>query len=99
MNNLLDTFSLSGKTVGVAVSGGKDSMALLTLLEKEKEKLNINLCVINVEHGIRGEESISDSKFVEEISKAKNIPFYSYSVSVLEERKSWGFPLKKRRAF
>ena len=95
MNNLLDTFSLSGKTIGVAVSGGKDSMALLTLLEKEKEKLNINLCVINVEHGIRGEESIGDSKFVEEQAKAKNLPFYPYTVSVLEEKEKLGLSVEE----
>ena len=90
MFNLLPMFSISGKTVGVAVSGGKDSMVLLNLLESEKEKFNIKLCVINVEHGIRGEESICDSKFVEQQAKEKNLPFYSYSVDVLKEKQSLG---------
>lgn len=61
--------------VAVGVSGGADSMLLLwALLDKQKE-LGFYLKVININHSIRGKESDSDSKFVEDFCKKKNVPF------------------------
>ncbi len=75
-------FSLiNGKTVAVAVSGGSDSMALLHFMLSIKEKYNFNLKAINVEHGIRGDASISDSQFVEDFCLKHFIPLIQYSVN------------------
>ncbi len=41
--------------LGVAVSGGSDSVALLCLLALVAERLNITLLVISVDHGLRAE--------------------------------------------
>lgn len=49
------------KKIGVAVSGGADSMVLLDLVRKERGK---GFTVIHVEHGIRGEASLNDMGFV-----------------------------------
>jgi len=49
------------KTLGAAVSGGADSMALLHCLRA----LNIHLKVYHMEHGIRGQASIDDMEFVQ----------------------------------
>ena len=57
-----------------AVSGGADSLCLLSILYALREELKISLCVIHVEHGIRGEESLRDAAFVEEICKKYQIP-------------------------
>lgn len=46
--------------IGVAVSGGVDSMVLLRLYMES----GADFCVINIEHGIRGESSAKDSEFV-----------------------------------
>ncbi|MDE6550215.1 MAG: tRNA lysidine(34) synthetase TilS [Clostridia bacterium] len=51
------------KTLAIAVSGGKDSMALLHYFIANSARLP-KFYVINFEHGIRGEESKSDSEFV-----------------------------------
>ena len=53
-----------GDKIAVAVSGGKDSVCLLHLLLNNKEKLNIEIIAVNVDHGIRGKESENDSLFV-----------------------------------
>ena len=66
--------------VGFAVSGGKDSMALLYYAYKNRKSLNITPICINVEHGIRGEQSKNDSLFVKEFCERFNIPFYGYVV-------------------
>lgn len=65
-----------GQVVGVALSGGKDSVCLLDLLLAEREKLGIGVVCINVDHGIRGENSAKDSLFVKELCERKGIPLY-----------------------
>ncbi|MBP5404845.1 MAG: tRNA lysidine(34) synthetase TilS [Clostridia bacterium] len=71
-----------GDTIGVAVSGGRDSMSLLHYLSEEKNSLMINVVAIHVEHGIRGAESIEDQSFVREFCAARDIPLYAESVDV-----------------
>lgn len=65
----------SSISLGVAVSGGRDSMALLDYLKQNEKKYGYSLTAINVEHGIRGKESIEDSKFVEEYCNDNCIEF------------------------
>lgn len=48
-NNLLEDID----TVYVAVSGGSDSMVLLALFNKYRDKYKINIKVIHIHHGIR----------------------------------------------
>ncbi len=59
------------RPVGVGVSGGIDSMALLFLLKR------LGFCVhaLHFEHGIRGEESLADAAFVRGYCRENNIPF------------------------
>jgi len=67
-----------GETVGVATSGGVDSMVLLFLLKKFGFKVK----ALHFEHGIRGEESLRDAKFVEDFCKKYSIPFVMGRASV-----------------
>jgi len=71
-----------GDTVGVAVSGGRDSMSLLHYLSEEKNSLMINVVAIHVEHGIRGQESLSDQQFVGSFCEERGIPLYRVNVDV-----------------
>jgi tRNA(Ile)-lysidine synthase len=68
---------LAGKTVGVALSGGRDSVALLHLLKSA----GLGVVGINVEHGIRGEASRADSKFVADLCASMRVPFEGNSVN------------------
>jgi len=53
-----------GDRVGVAVSGGADSVALLRLLDGFRKRLGITLLVVHFDHGLRGAESEADAEFV-----------------------------------
>ena len=64
MNVSFDNFNLTGKNVAVALSGGQDSMALLYYMLSVKDLYHFNIKAINVEHGIRGQNSIDDTNFV-----------------------------------
>lgn len=66
--------------IGVAVSGGVDSMVLLRLFMEGGG----DFCVLNVEHGIRGESSVRDSEFVAKFCKQHGIECYSERVNALE---------------
>lgn len=74
--------SLTGK-VGVAVSGGADSMCLLSLLLNYTNR-KFDIVVINVEHGIRGEESVADSQFVKEFATRHGLEFIGTTVNAPE---------------
>ncbi len=64
--------------VGVAVSGGVDSMSLLFLLKT----LGYSLRVLHFEHGIRGEDSRADAAFVRDICAREGIDFRMESADV-----------------
>ena len=72
-----------GDAVAVALSGGKDSMCLLHLLLKSRDELGITVKAINVEHGIRGEKSLSDSDFVAKECAILGVPLYFQRVDSL----------------
>ncbi len=80
MNANFSFISKANCTVAIAVSGGVDSMALLHYAKKNEKKLNITVVAINVEHGIRGESSISDTLFVKDYCAKNNVPLYQYAV-------------------
>ena len=37
------------------------------------------LCAVHCEHGIRGEDSLSDARFVAELCEKWNVPLYAFS--------------------
>ena len=65
----------------VGVSGGPDSIALLSCLNKYKEKFKCKIVVAHINHLIR-EDSTDDEQFVENTCKKMNIPFYKKRVEV-----------------
>ncbi len=67
------------KNICVATSGGVDSMSLLHYLQTQQAKYGYLLSAVHCEHGIRGEESVSDWKFVEQTCKALGIPLYFFA--------------------
>ncbi|MCH5148164.1 MAG: tRNA lysidine(34) synthetase TilS [Clostridiales bacterium] len=71
--------ALRDKKICVAVSGGRDSMALLHLLNACSEEYAITLCALNCEHGLRGEASKRDSLFVKSICEKWGIPLLTFS--------------------
>ena len=79
--------NLCGKTVAVAVSGGSDSMALLFFLKRQSLAFNFFVKAINVEHGIRGAESLNDTRFVKTYCSKNHIDLITFSVNCPQHAK------------
>ncbi len=65
----------AGLTVLVAVSGGADSIALLRALHQLKCP-STTLRVGHFNHGLRGEESDEDARFVQAVAQRLDCPFH-----------------------
>jgi tRNA(Ile)-lysidine synthase len=65
-----------GDRLGVAVSGGADSVALLLLLLELREKLGIVLSVLHFNHNLRGKASDADEKFVTQLAAKHGLAFH-----------------------
>jgi tRNA(Ile)-lysidine synthase len=67
----------AGDRVGVAVSGGADSVALLRLLLEVAPELGIVLSVVHFNHKLRGEASDEDERFVLELARRHGLEAHS----------------------
>lgn len=65
-----------GDTVLVALSGGADSMALLTVLYELKEQYSLTLFAAHFNHSIRGEEAKRDEDFCVDICRKLGIKIF-----------------------
>lgn len=74
----------AGDKVIAGVSGGADSMCLLFVLMDYRQRLPFSLTVVHVEHGVRGQESVEDARFVEKICREHNIEYRLVSCRVPE---------------
>jgi tRNA(Ile)-lysidine synthase len=61
--------------IGVAVSGGADSVCLLHVLGELAPRWNLRLTVLHLDHQLRGEESAEDAAFVRELAARLDLPF------------------------
>ena len=75
-----------GESVLVGLSGGADSMALMTVLYELKEVLGISLFAAHVNHMIRPEAG-EDAAFSRQYCEKKGIPFYLFEEDVPEYSK------------
>lgn len=71
-----------GDRVGVAVSGGADSVALLRLLLDLRKELGVVLSVVHFNHRLRGAESDEDEQFVAELASQHKLHFNCESGNV-----------------
>ena len=76
--------------VCVAVSGGKDSMCLLDFCCNVGALKKENIGVVNVEHGIRGEQSKRDSEFVKSYCLSRGIAFHGFCIDAVAEAAELG---------
>src|SRR5271170_5896500 len=89
----------AGNRVGVAVSGGADSVALLRLLDRLRDDLGITLAVVHFNHDLRGAESEADAAFVAELAGELQLEFLSAREDVGAEaaRQGWNLEDAGRR--
>ncbi len=72
----------AGERVGVAVSGGADSVALLLLLLELRGKLGIVLSVVHFNHKLRGKASQADENFVAKLADKYGLAFHAERADV-----------------
>ena len=70
----------------VAVSGGPDSIALLSLLASLAPAWQLRLTVVHFNYGLRGSESDGDEAFVSSMCEARNIPLIVRRPSLAKQR-------------
>ena len=85
-HNLLE----HGDRIVVGVSGGADSVCLLHVLNCLRERYNLSLYVVHVNHGIRGLHADEDEAFVRELCAKLGLHFYAVFHNVPEISKREG---------
>jgi tRNA(Ile)-lysidine synthase len=63
-----------GHRVGVAVSGGADSVCLLHVLHRLAPRWQLCLTVLHLNHNLRGDESRADADFVRALAASLGLP-------------------------
>lgn len=69
------------QSIGIAVSGGSDSVFLFYFFEFIKKKYNLNLAILHFNHNIR-KNAFDDERFVELLAKKHNVKFCKESQDV-----------------
>ena len=72
----------AGQNVGVAVSGGADSVYLFHALRELAPRWNLRLKVLHVNHGLRGAESEEDAGFVRQLAAEFGLPFFIHEAEL-----------------
>lgn len=83
-----------GDLLVVAVSGGSDSVALLHLLAAISGELDIRLCAVYVNHGLRPEEAAAETELVKMMAGQLGTAFRTATVAVREYGKAAGMSLE-----
>ena len=90
---------LPGDRIGVAVSGGADSVALLRILENLRDELGVTLSVVHFDHMLRGDASTSDAQFVADLARDSGLQIVTAREDVAAEaaRNGWNLEDAARR--
>ena len=67
---------MPGNGIIVGVSGGADSVSLLTVIHDLSKKLGLTVYAAHYNHGIRGVSADEDSRFVAELCAGLNVPVF-----------------------
>lgn len=72
----------SGDKIVIGISGGPDSVCLLHILNRLKEKLDIEIYAAHLNHQIRGIEAQKDALYVSNICDEMGITYFLKSIDV-----------------
>lgn len=64
-----------GDRLGVGVSGGADSVALLRLLHDLQDELGVRLVVLHFQHRLRGADAVADEDFTAQLAARLGVEF------------------------
>ncbi|HXO04441.1 MAG TPA: tRNA lysidine(34) synthetase TilS [Candidatus Sulfotelmatobacter sp.] len=100
LNNIRNSrMVLPGDRIGVAVSGGADSVSLLRILQTLCDDLGVTLSVVHFDHMLRGEASTSDAQFVADLARDSGLEIVTTREDVAAEaaRQGWNLEDAARR--
>ncbi len=92
-----DNLCRKGDRVLVAVSGGPDSMTLLSVLYELKNLLGLRLAIAHLNHGLR-KNSARDQIFVKNAAHNLELPFFTKTINALKEKRGDSPEEKAREA-
>ncbi len=75
-----------GQHLLVAVSGGPDSVALLSLLHRLVQSWRLTLTVVHCNYGLRGAESDGDESFVRDFCQERHLPLVTHRPLLVKRR-------------
>jgi tRNA(Ile)-lysidine synthase len=78
----------AGDRLGVAVSGGADSVALLRIMLELRQELGIVLSIVHFNHKLRGAEADTDEKFVTQLAHRHDLELHVSSSHVAAHARS-----------
>ena len=84
-----------GAHILAGVSGGADSVCLLLVLKELEGQYGLKISAVHVEHGIRGEESLRDKRFVEELCREQGISCLEYDCDAITYARERGLSLEE----
>lgn len=76
-----NNIALTNKKIVIAVSGGPDSVALLHILNEWKERFNLRLVAVTVNHQLRADAD-KDVQYVRHLCQEWNIPLIDERIQV-----------------
>ena len=77
--SMMDLQNYKGKRICVAISGGVDSVCLLHSLKDLQKEFGFILSAVHCEHGIRGEDSLLDMRFVQSLCEGWGVPLFLFA--------------------
>ena len=86
-----------GDAVLAGVSGGPDSVALLHLLLRLADRFSLTLGIAHLNHGLRGDASDRDARFVAELASSLDLPLHADRWDVPRLRREWRLRSEERR--
>ena len=81
---------LNGKSILVGLSGGADSVCLLSVLCALSGEMGFSVSALHVNHMIRGSEADRDEEFCFSLCKEKGVPFTAVRIDIPKEAKLSG---------
>jgi tRNA(Ile)-lysidine synthase len=79
----------------VGLSGGPDSVCLLHVLHRLRDRLNLDLNALYIDHGLRPHETGEEIEFCRQLSEGLSVDFLSTSIDVKTYAKEHGFGIQE----